>query len=284
MNNVKVAAAQFGSTPDKEANIKKIRSLAETARDLGATITCFPELCTTTYFCWESNPQHFELAETIPGPSSEAVASIAKDTQLTLVCSLYERDANGVEYYNSSFIVDQTGEIKGKYRKNSIPLSVGPNGVAANEKMYFKQGNLGYPVFETSVGHAGILICYDRHFPEGARLLGLNGADIVFIPTAAWRAPMKEAWEIELRGHAIANALYVCGVNKVGREEGGSPDNHYFGSSMIVDPSGNIVVRAGDEEDEVVIADIDFDYLAEHRRLWPIFRDRRPDAYGQLTQ
>jgi predicted amidohydrolase len=282
---VTIAAAQFGAGTDKAANLEKMRSLAETARERGAAITCFPELCTTPYFCWESNPAHFELAESIPGPSTEAIAEIASATGQTIVCGLYEK-AGPAEYYNSATMIDRAGKLIGLYRKNSIPLSVNREGlITANEKMYFKPGNLGFPAFPTDLGvTSGIMVCYDRHFPEAARILGLGGADVVFIPTASWRAPMKENWILELRAHAFANGYYVCGVNKVGREPGGSPDNHYFGTSVIVDPQGKIIAQAGDQEDEVIVADIDLDLLAEHRRLWPIFRDRRPDAYAPITR
>ena len=284
MNNVRIAAAQFGGTTDKEENLRTIRRLAEQAHDLGAQVTCLPELATTVYFCSESNPQNFDLAEPIPGPAFDRIAEIAVATEQTIVCSIYEQASVG-EYYNSSFIVDAAGSLRGLYRKNSIPLSVGDEGVRANEKMYFRPGNLGFPVFDMQEsGQFGIMICYDRHFPEGARSLGLKGADVVFIPTASWRSPMKDAWEIELRAHAITNAFFVCGVNKVGLEKGGSPTNSYFGSSLIIDPRGNVLARASDETEDLIVADLDADMLAEHRRLWPVYRDRRPDAYEDLVR
>jgi N-carbamoylputrescine amidase len=280
---LRIAAAQFGSTNDKQRNLEKFRAMAARARDLGASIVCFPELCNTTYFCWESNPALFGLAEPIPGPTTAAVGDIAREMGLTILCSVYE--CAGPDYFNSTFIVNARGEMTGLYRKNSIPLSVGKNGVNANEKMYFRPGNLGFPVFDTDYGiRLGILICYDRHFPEAARVLALGGADILFVPTATWREPMRWAWELELRAHAFANAYYVCGVNKVSLEEGGSPTNRYFGCSLIVSPRGEIVVQAGTEGDEVVVADFDRDLLEEQRRLWPVFRDRRPDLYGPLTR
>jgi beta-ureidopropionase len=281
---LRVAVAQFGSSNDKSKNLVKFREMAARARDLGASIVCFPELCNTTYFCWESNPDNFGLAEPIPGPTTEAVGDIAREMQLTIICSIYEK-AESPDCFNSAFIVNSRGELTGLYRKNSIPLSVGKNGVNANEKMYFRPGNLGFPVFDTEYGvKLGVLICYDRHYPEAARVLALGGADILFVPTATWREPMRWAWELELRAHAFANAYYVCGVNKVGLEEGGSPTNRYFGCSLIVNPRGEIVVQAGTEGDEVVAADIDREVLETQRRLWPVFRDRRPDLYGALTE
>lgn len=282
--SLSVSVAQFGSSNDKAKNLTKFREMAEAARQQGASIVCFPELCNTTYFCWESSPKNFELAEPIPGPTTEAVGKIAQELNLTILCSVYEK-TDGPDYYNSTFIVNRQGEMVGLYRKNSIPLSVGMNGVNSNEKMYFRPGNLGFPVFDTEYGvKIGVLICYDRHYPEAARALALQGADIIFVPTATWREPMRWAWELELRAHAIANNFYVCGVNKVGLEEGGSPTNRYFGSSLIVDPKGEIIVQAGTEGDEVIVADIDLELLKSQRQLWPVFRDRRPDLYGLLTQ
>ena len=281
---LKVAMAQFGSSNDKAKNLEKFRRFASMARDKEASILCFPELSNSTYFCWESNPDNFSLAEPIPGPTTEAVGRIASDMGLMILCSVFEK-ASDREYYNSTFIVDQAGSLVGLYRKNSIPLSVGNNGVNSNEKMYFWPGNLGFPVFDTEYGvKIGVLICYDRHFPEAARILALGGADIVFVPTATWRKPMKWAWDLELRGHAFANAYYVCGVNKVGLEDEGSETNRYFGSSVIVNPTGEIVTQAGDEGDEVLVGEIDPELLARQRRLWPVFRDRRPDLYGPLVQ
>lgn len=280
---LKVAVAQFGSSDDKAKNLVAFRMMAEQARDRGASIVCFPELCNTTYFCWDSNPKHFGLAEPVPGPTVTAVSKIAVDTGMMILCSVFEKD--NADYFNTTFIVDSRGTLVGKYRKNSIPLSVGPDGVAANEKMFFRPGNLGFPVFQTEFGvKIGILICYDRHFPEAARALGLGGADIVFVPTATWREPMKWAWELELRSHAFANSYYVCGVNKVGLEEGGSPKNRYFGSSLIVSPTGETIAQATEKGDEVIVAEIDRELLIRQRRLWPVFRDRRPDLYGALTE
>jgi beta-ureidopropionase len=182
-------------------------------------------------------------------------------------------------------VIGSNGELLGKYRKSSIPLSIAKDGhIAANEKMYFQPGNLGFPVFRIPEGlTVGLLICYDRHFPEGARIIGLGGADILFVPTNAWRAPMKDIWEVELRAHAVANVYYVCGVNKVGRDEGGSPVHFFFGSSMVVGPMGQVMARAGDQADEIMYADLDLAQLVEARRMWPMFRDRRPDAYGRIS-
>lgn len=279
---IRIAGVQFSGHDKRERNLQKIARYVEEAARQGARVVCLPELSTSIYFCCEANHRHFDFAETIPGPSTEEVAALARRLQVSVVLPLFERVAEG-QYYNSAVVISSAGAIVGKYRKQSIPLSVSREGqITANEKMYFQPGNLGFPVFRIPEGlTVGILICYDRHFPEGARIIGLGGADILFVPTNTWRAQMKDIWELELRAHAVANVYYVCGVNKVGKDEGGSP-NHFFGTSMVVDPAGKVIARAGDTEDEIIYADLDLAQLAEMRRLWPMFRDRRPDAYGPI--
>lgn len=280
---MKMALAQFASSNDPDSNIDQFRAAAAEARQLGASILAFPELANSTYFCWESDPKHFDRAETIPGPTTEAVGAIAKEMKLTILCSVFERD--GRSNFNTTFITNPAGELVGRYRKTHIPLSVGRDGVQSNEKMYFRPGNLGLPVFETDHGvRIGILICFDRHFPEAARVLALKGADIIFIPTASWSARARSTWEVELRAHAKVNQVYVCGINKVGIEVEGAPTAHYYGTSLIVDPQGQTVVRAGDAEPEVVVAEFDRELLDAQRRLWQVFRDRRPDLYSELAQ
>jgi N-carbamoylputrescine amidase len=281
---LKIAGVQFSGHTKRELNLEKItRYVTEAARN-GARVVCLPELSTSIYFCWESNYSHFDYAEPVPGPSTEEVSALAKRVEATVVFPLFERAAEG-QYYNTAVVVSSRGELIGKYRKNSIPLSIGKDGhIAANEKMYFQPGNLGFPVFRIPEGlTVGLLICYDRHFPEGARIIGLGGADILFVPTNAWRAPMKDIWEVELRAHAVANVYYVCGVNKVGKDEGGSPNHFFFGTSLVVGPMGQVIARAGDQADEIMYADLDLAQLAEAKRMWPMFRDRRPDAYGPIS-
>ncbi len=279
---VKIAGAQFAGHTDRDKNLERIGAAVTEAAQGGARVVCLPELSTSIYFCYEANHRHFDYAEPIPGPSTEEVSALAKRLGVSVVFPLFERVAEG-QCFNTAVVITSRGEVAGKYRKHSIPLSVARDGrITANEKMYFQPGNLGFPTFRLPEGLTiGILICYDRHFPEAARIIGLHGADVLFVPTNTWRVPMKEVWELELRAHAVTNVYYVCGVNKVGRDVGGSPDA-FFGTSLIVDPSGKVIARAGNTHDEVIYADVDLDALAEMRRLWPMYRDRRPDAYGPI--
>jgi N-carbamoylputrescine amidase len=281
---IQIAGIQFSGDAKKEKNLEKVARLASEAAARGAQVICFPELCTTTYFCTEANYAHFDSAEPIPGPSTDEACALAKRLGVSIVFPLFEREAEG-QFYNAAVVIASTGQILGKYRKTSIPLSVAKDGtIAANEKMYFAPGNLGFPTFRLPEGLTlGILICYDRHFPEGARILGLNGADLVCVPTNTWRELMKEIWELELRAHAVANAYYVCGVNKVGLDRGGSP-NHFFGTSLIVGPTGKVVARGGERDDEVITADVDLEHLRATRRTFPVYRDRRPDLYGPVCR
>jgi len=281
---VKIAGAQFAGSTDRGKNLDRIVRAVTEAADRGARVVCLPELSTSIYFCYEANHRHFDYAESIPGPSTEEVSAVAKRLGVSVVLPLFERVAEG-QFFNSAVVISSEGQLLGRYRKHSIPLSVARDGrITANEKMYFQPGNLGFPTFRLPEGVTiGILICYDRHFPEAARIIGLGGADVLFVPTNTWRAPMKDVWELELRAHAVANVYYVCGVNKVGADEGGSPDS-FFGTSLIVDPSGKVIARAGDRHDETIYADVDLETLAEMRRLWPMYRDRRPDAYGPISR
>lgn len=276
-----IAGIQFAGHVMREKNLGKIRRYVTEAAAHGANVVCLPELSTSIYFCCETNAKHFDYAEPIPGPSTEEVAALARQCGITVIFPLFERAAEG-HYYNTAVVVSSRGELIGKYRKNSIPVTVSKDGVIGNEKVYFQPGNLGFPVFRIPEGLTlGILICYDRHFPEGARVIGLGGANILFVPTNSFTALRKDIWEVELRAHAIANVYYVCGVNKVGVDEGGSP-NHFFGTSLIVDPAGKVVARAGDADDEIIYANVDLAYLDEMRRIWPLFHDRRPDAYHPI--
>ncbi len=281
---VKIAGAQFAGHADRDKNLEQIAQSVTEAADHGARVVCLPELSTSIYFCYEASHRHFDYAEPVPGPSTEEVSALAKRLGVSVILPLFERVAEG-QFYNTAVVITSDGEIAGKYRKHSIPLSVAKDGrITANEKMYFQPGNLGFPTFRLPEGLTiGILICYDRHFPEAARIIGLGGADVLFVPTNTCRAPMKDVWELELRAHAVANVYYVCGVNKVGIDDGGSPDA-FFGTSLIVDPSGKVIARAGDARDEIVYADIDLGALTEMRRLWPMYRDRRPDAYRPICE
>lgn len=280
---LRIAGVQFPGHIDKRVNIETAVRLVRQAAGQGARIICLPELFNTVYFCVETRREYFEWAEPVPGPTIERMARLAQETQAVLITPIFERSAEGL-FYNTAVVVGPDGAVIGKYRKASIPLmdrgrSSEPRG---NEKFYFQPGDLGFPTFATPFARIGILICYDRHFPEAARVLGLNGAEIVFVPTAT-TGMTRYLWDLELRAHAVANIYYVCGVNKVGVDVGGSTRNH-FGSSVIVNARGEIMAQAGDTREEIVVGDLDLSVLPELRALWAYYRDRRPDLYGPLTE
>jgi N-carbamoylputrescine amidase len=283
---VKVAVAQFSGNVDRQANVDKAEALARRAAGEGARVVCFPELASSIYFCYERNPAFFGLAEPVDGPSVTQMRRVARQTGTVIVYPFYELDAG--RRFNTAAVIGPDGELIGQYRKNSIPAILRTRTAGetpGDEKFFFEPGDLGFPVFETPFGlRLGILICYDRHFPEAARVLGLRGADIVFVPTATYRPWIREVWEVELRGHAIANTYYVGGVNKVGPDAGGAPNRHYFGSSLFIDPRGQVLARASDQGDEVIYADVDRALIEDTRDLWGFFRDRRPELYGSITE
>jgi len=282
----RVALVQFSGHASKNVNVQKAEDLARQAAGNGAQIICFPELCTTTYFCYERNPAFFELAEPVPGPAVDRMRKVARETGTVLVYPLYEND--GGTLYNTATVIGPDGRLIGKYRKMSVPQilrTVGKGETPADERFYFQPGNLGFPVFDTPFGiKLGILICYDRHFPEAARALGLKGAHLLLVPTATYRDWIREVWEVELRAHAIANMFYVGGVNKVGPDMGGAPDRHYFGSAVFFDPRGALLARAGDKDDEVLYAEVDPKVCDDVRDLWGFFKFRRPDAYDEVIR
>ena len=282
----RVALVQFSGHASKNVNVQKAEDLARQAAGNGAQIICFPELCTTTYFCYERNPAFFELAEPVPGPAVDRMRKVARETGTVLVYPLYEND--GGTLYNTATVIGPDGRLIGKYRKMSVPQilrTVGKSETPADERFYFQPGNLGFPVFDTPFGiKLGILICYDRHFPEAARTLGLKGAHLLLVPTATYRDWIREVWEVELRAHAIANMFYVGGVNKVGPDVGGAPDRHYFGSAVFFDPRGALLARAGDKDDEVLYAEVDPKVCDDVRDLWGFFKFRRPDAYDEIIR
>jgi N-carbamoylputrescine amidase len=283
---VRAALVQFSGHESKEINVQKAEDLARQAAGNGAKIICFPELATTIYFCFGHDKKWFETAEPIPGPAVNCLATVAKETGTVIVYPLYEND-NGT-LYNTAAVLGPDGNLIGKYRKMSVPQilrTVKPGETPADERFFFAPGNLGFPVFDTPFGvKIGILICYDRHFPEAARILGLKGAHLMIVPTATYREWIREVWEIELRGHAIANMFYVGGVNKVGKDVGGAADRHYFGTALFIDPKGNVMGRAGDKQDEILYADIDPKACDDTRDLWGFFKFRRPDAYGEILK
>lgn len=279
---LKIAGVQFIGQADKEANIATAARLVRQAAAQGARMVCLPELFSTMYFCVEMRKDYFDWAETIPGPTIERMGELARETGIVLIAPIFERAPDG-QFFNTAAVIGPDGALIGKYRKSSIPFmdasrSSEPRG---NEKFYFSPGDLGFPTFDTPFGRIGILICYDRHFTEAARVLGLGGAEIVFVPTAT-TFMTRYLWDLELRGHAIANIYYVCGVNKVGIDVGGSARNH-FGNSMVVNPRGEILTEASDTHEDIVIAEVDLSVIPELRSLWGYYRDRRPDKYGALV-
>ncbi|MEZ5098522.1 MAG: nitrilase-related carbon-nitrogen hydrolase [Thermoleophilia bacterium] len=278
----RAAMIQFSGSSEKERNIEKARRFVGEAAANGAKIVCLQELFNTIYFCFEENPAHYALAEPIDGPTVEAMCDLAAEHGIVLVAPIYEKEIKG-ELYNTAVVIDPQGEIMGIYRKSSIPM-VKTASLFGSEKYYFKPGNTGFPVWQTPFGvNIGVMICYDRHFPEHARLLALNGADLVFVPTATC-GMSRYLWEIELQAHAIDNIYYVGGVNRVGKDDGGSPDQHYYGSSFFTSPKGEILAQAGDQDDEIVYADIDTGLIEQLRNEWGFFRDRRPDLYADLAE
>jgi N-carbamoylputrescine amidase len=266
---------------DRAANVQRAAELIRDAGEGGARIICLPELATSQYFCFEINRDFFELAEPVPGSTTRRIGEAAAAADAWVVLPMYERGDDG-QFYNSAVVIDRSGQVAGLYRKNVIPL-MRFSGVRGLEKFYFRPGNLGYPVFSTDLGITiGITICYERHFPEGPRSLALAGADLIFVPTATPAG--REMWEVELRAMAIANLLWVGGVNRVGCDRGTAvSDMEFYGSSLLSSPAGEVVARAKTDGDEVVYADIDTDISRKLREDWGFFRDRRPELYTALT-
>jgi len=239
---------------------------------------CFQELFYGPYFCQVQDAKYYEYAESIPGPTTERFQALAAELGMVMVLPMYEEEQPGI-LYNTAAVVDADGTYLGKYRKNHIPQVKG-----FWEKFYFRPGNLGYPVFQTAVGPVGVYICYDRHFPEGWRALGLNGAQIVFNPSATHRGLSAYLWQLEQPASAVANEYFVGAINRVGIESE-IGDNDFYGTSYFVDPEGKFVGEPADAYNaELVVRDLDMDLLAEVRNRWAFYRDRRPDAYGDLTR
>ena len=279
---VRIAGVQFIGHADKAANIERAERLVRQAATRGAKIACLPELFNTMYFCVETRREYFDWAEPVPGPTTDRMGALARELGIVLIAPVFEKVPDG-RYFNCAAGLGPDGRVIGKYRKSSIPFmdaaqSPEPRG---NEKFYFSPGDLGFPTFDTPFGRIGILICYDRHFPEAARVLGLGGAEIVFVPTATTRMT-RYLWDVELRAHAVANVYYVCGVNKVGVDIGGSTRDHH-GNSMIVSPKGEIMAEASATLDDIALADVDLSALPSLRALWGYYRDRRPDKYGPVV-
>jgi N-carbamoylputrescine amidase len=263
----------------REANIAKHLTMIEDAARQGVQILCFQEIFTGPYFCAEQNPRWYDSVEKIPdGPTTKLMQGIAKRHSMVIVVPIYEEEATGV-YYNTAAVIDADGTYLGKYRKNHIP-QVAPG---FWEKYYFKPGNLGYPVFKTKYADVGVYICYDRHFPEGARELGLNGAEIVFNPSATVAGLSEYLWKLEQPAHAVANAYFVGAINRVGYEEPWRI-GEFYGQSYFCDPRGQFVAQAKRDRDELVVAELDFDKIREVRNIWQFYRDRRPETYGGVCK
>jgi beta-ureidopropionase len=282
---LRIAGVQFVGHADREANLATAERLVRDAAARGAKIACLPELFNTMYFCVDTKPEYFDWAEPVPGPTTERMGALAASLGIVLIAPVFEKAPDG-HYFNTAAVLGPDGRFIGKYRKSSIPFmdasrSPEPRG---NEKYFFSPGDLGFPTFDTPFARIGILICYDRHFPEAARTLALKGAHLLLVPTATYRDWIRDVWEAELRGHAIANMFYVGGVNKVGADIGGAPDRQYFGSAVVFGPKGDLIGRAGDKRDEILYADVDAKVCDDVRDLWGFFRFRRPDAYGELVK
>ena len=270
---VRLALLQMNCSGAREQNMARAEQMIREAASKQAQILLLPEVFHELFFITDLNTRYFDRAEPIPGPITEAMQQLARELEVVIVAPIYERVGRSV-YYNSAAIIDADGSLLGVYRKNHIPLNT-----IFYEKLYFKPGNLGYPVFDTRYGKVGLLICHDRHYPEGARALALNGAEIVLIPSATPdKSLSRKVWEKELCAHAIFNEYFVAGLNRTGQEG----NYFYYGHSVAFDPTGEMLAQAGTDE-EVLLIDCDLDLITQRRRAWQFYRDRRPDTYGILT-
>ncbi len=284
-----VGLVQMSASDDANKNLERAVAFVEQAAKLGAQVICLPELFRSQYFCQREDASLFDLAEPVPGPSTEAIGRVARERKVTVVAPVFERRAAGL-YHNSAAIVDHEGKISGIYRKMHIP-----DDPAYYEKFYFTPGDLGFRAFDTSVGRIGTLICWDQWYPEGARLTALRGASVLFYPTAIGWHPhekelygtaQREAWRTIQRSHAIANGVYVGAVNRVGLEKPSDSGAgiEFWGSSFFCDPFGVVVAEGSSDREEVLVGEVDPARIEDVRRNWPFLRDRRIDAYGGIEQ
>jgi N-carbamoylputrescine amidase len=282
-----IGLIQMSCSPDPRENFSKAEARIREAASRGAQIICLQELFRSQYFCREENAELFELAEAIPGPSTDALSKLARSLNVAIVGSLFERRAAGI-YHNTAAILDVDGTLLGKYRKMHIP-----DDPLYYEKFYFTPGDLGFPNFDTRFGRIGVLVCWDQWYPEGARLSSLGGANILFYPTAiGWHPAEKQesgaaqldAWRTIQRAHAIANGVFVAAVNRVGFE--GTPQSglEFWGHSFVCDPFGNVLAEASADKEEILIVECDPKRVEETRRNWPFLRDRRIDAYSPILE
>ena len=276
-NTVRAAIVQHSYKGDKEAMIAAHEQSTREAAAQGAQVMCYQELFYGPYFCQVQDAEFYSWAEAIPdGPTTKRMQELAAETGMVLVVPMYEQEQPGV-LYNTAAVIDADGSYLGKYRKTHIPQV---NGFW--EKFYFRPGNLGFPVFDTAVGKVGVYICYDRHFPEGWRALGLGGAQMVFNPSATSRSHSSYIWKVEQPASAVANMYFVGAINRIGKEELG--DNDFYGTSYFADPRGQFVDgTASDQEEELLVRDLDLDLIEEVRAQWAFYRDRRPDTYDSIT-
>ncbi|MEK7782093.1 MAG: carbon-nitrogen hydrolase [Verrucomicrobiota bacterium] len=287
---VRLGLLQHACSADPAANRKKTLALAERAAKQGAQIICTQELFTSQYFCQSEDYENFKLAETIPGPSTAAFQKLAKKYKVVIVASLFEKRTAGL-YHNTAAIIDADGKLLGTYRKMHIP-----DDTLYYEKFYFTPGDLGFRTWQTRYGKIGVLICWDQWYPEGARLTALQGAQILFYPTAiGWHPSEKKAngikqhgaWEIIQRSHAVANGCYVAAVNRIGKEvlKGVGGDGiEFWGQSFVAGTSGEILTKASVDKEEIMIVPVDLAQVDQTRTHWPFLRDRRIDAYGDITK
>ena len=276
---VRAGLIQQRWTGDKDSMIAAAVNHIQTAASDGAQVVCLQELFYGPYFCQVQDAEYYSYTEAIPdGPTTQLLQDVARQHGIVIIAPMYEEEHPGI-YYNTAAVIDADGRYLGKYRKTHIPHVKG-----FWEKFYFRPGNLGYPVFETAVGKVGVYICYDRHFPEGARALGLNGAEIVLIPSATSRGLSEYLWRIEQVSHAVANGYFVGTINRVGIESE-IGDDDFYGQSYFVNPRGQFIGELGSAHDEeLIVRDMDLDLITEVRQTWQFFRDRRPDAYADLTR
>jgi N-carbamoylputrescine amidase len=289
----KVGLVQMKCGPEPQQNLAHAIEMTREAAAKGAQVVCLPELFQTQYFCQREDHALFDLAESIPGATTQRLGEVAKENRVALVASLFERRAAGV-YHNTAAIFDVDGAMKGIYRKMHIP-----DDPLYYEKFYFTPGDLGYQAFDTKVGKIGTLVCWDQWYPEGARLTTLKGANVIFYPTAIgwhpaekaeWGEAQHDAWRTIQRAHAIANGVFVGVVNRVGHETGNIRGNEvpgagleFWGGSFLADPFGRMIAQASHDREEVLIGEVDLRLLEEVRRNWPFLRDRRIDSYAQIT-
>jgi N-carbamoylputrescine amidase len=279
-----VGLIQMALDRDPESNLHKAKERIEDAAQRGAQVVCLPELFRSQYFCQREDPANFELAEPIPGPTTETLGAVARQKNIVILAPIFERRVAGI-YHNSTAIIDAAGGIVGLYRKMHIPDDPG-----YFEKFYFTPGDRGFCAFDTKVGRIGTLICWDQWYPEGARITSLLGASILFYPTAiGWHPYEKErhgsaqrdAWQTIQRSHAIANGVYVAAANRTGHEvpQEGGPGIEFWGTSFLADPQGVIIAEASIDKEETLIGEVSIAHLEDIRRNWPFLRDRRIDAY-----